>query len=184
MRLIALLVILLCGSSTAQIASLSQLQTASGFVDVCGRSETQLSKERSDALKKVPPSQFMEEFNKAMSDRMIEVSMCFAYMRGLIDGWKEGHEHGVAAAQFPDGWPKDEEKSIKALPLKQLEAASAAMKRDVPCEPSYVTQGQERDIVLKYIHAQESKGNFLIGMALTSHVTYLAFQEAFLCPAK
>ena len=106
--------------------------------------------------------------------------MCIGYVTGLIEGWKEGHEHGVTAAQFPDGWPQDEEKAVKALPLKQLQAANAAMKVDVPCVPDYVNVGQERDILVKYIRERQTK-NPLISVALTRHVIWLAFQQAFPC---
>ncbi len=142
------------------------------------------SKERLETLKNVAPSQFMEKLKEAMADRTTEVTMCLAYVAGIEHGWKEGHEHGVVAAEFPEGWPKDEQKSLANLPLKQLQAGQAAMKVDVPCIPDYVTIGQERDIVVKYIRDQEGKGNFLIPVAFTSRVVYLAFQQAFQCPAQ
>ncbi len=109
--------------------------------------------------------------------------MCLAFVSGLEKGWKEGHEHGVVAAQFPEGWPKDEKKALDALPLKQVQAGKAAMAVDVPCVPDYITIGQKRDIVVKYIRDQQKQGNFLIPLALTSRVLWLAFREAFPCPA-
>ena len=123
----------------------------------------------------------MNSITKAMGDRMAENVMCLAYLRGLADGWKEGHEHGVAAAQFSDGWPKDEKKAWESLTTKQLEAAKAAFSRDVPCEPDYVTAGQERDIVLKFMRDYERKTSGLIRISLTSRMAYLAFQEKFTC---
>ena len=122
--------------------------------------------------------------SKAIADRATEVVMCLAFVSGLQQGWKEGHEHGVIAAQFPDGWPNDEKKALSALPLKQLQAGQAAMTLDVPCIPDYITVGIERDIIAKYIREQEKKGNFVIPAALTSHIVWLAFQEAFPCPAQ
>jgi hypothetical protein len=131
-------------------------------------------------MKSAPPSQAMTALNKAMDDHFAEQVMCIAYVAGLTEGWKEGHQHGVVAAQFPDGWPKDEDKAIKALPQKQLEAADAAMKVDVPCIPDYVTIGQERDVLVKYIREQD-KINPFIRIASTRHVIWLAFQQAFPC---
>ena len=164
----------------AQIASISKLQTAGGFVEVCGRADTQLSKEQGESVKNAPAGQTMDALKKAMDDSLAEGTMCIGYVAGLIEGWKEGHEHGVTAAQFPDGWPQDEEKAVKALPLKQLQAANAAMKLDVPCVPDYVNIGQERDILVKYIREQQTKNPF-IGVALTRHVIWLAFQKVFPC---
>jgi len=182
-RLVAVL-IFLPSASFAQVAPISSILTAGGFLDVCGRPDESLSKEQLGAVKSVPPSQSMDKLKAAMTDRMTEVVMCLAFVSGLAQGWKEGHEHGVAAAQFPDGWPEDEKKAFSSLPLKQLQAATAAMSRDVPCIPDYVTVGQQRDILLKYIRDQEKQGNPFITLALTSRVLWLAFQEAFPCPAQ
>jgi hypothetical protein len=176
--------VLLSNVSFAQIASVSTLVTAQGFLDVCGLPDTSLSKAQLDTAKSAPPSQVMENFKDAMGDRTTEVAMCLAFVAGLELGWKEGHEHGVTAAQFPDGWPKDERKALAALPVKQLEASQAAMTVDVPCIPDYVTLGQKRDIIVKYIRDQQKAGNFLIPIALTSHIAWLAYQQAFYCPAK
>jgi hypothetical protein len=122
----------------------------------------------------------VDALKKATDDRLAEETMCLGYMAGLIEGWKEGHEHGVTAAQFPDGWPQDEKKALSTLPLKQLQAANAAMNVDVPCIPDYVNVGQERDILVKYIRDQQ-KTNLFIGIAMTHRIIYLAFQEAFSC---
>jgi hypothetical protein len=164
----------------AQIAPISKLQTASGFLEVCGQPDTQASKDQIDTVKKAPPSQAIDAVKKAMDDRLAEETMCFGYVVGLVEGWKEGHEHGVAAAQFPDGWPEDEKKALAALPLKQLKAASAAMNVDVPCIPDYVNIGQERDVLVKYIREQQKTNPFL-GIVMTHRIIYLAFQEAFPC---
>jgi hypothetical protein len=181
MKTLIAVFILLSSVSFAQIATVSNVQTAGGFLDVCGQPDTQLSKAQTEELMKVPPSQFADKLGKEMANKTADVSMCFGYLAGLIEGWKEGHEHGVIAAQFPEGWPKDEKKALAALPLKQIQAAQAAMGTDVPCIPDYVTIGQERDILVKYIR---EKGSPFIRVALTSHVFWLAFQEAFPCPAK
>src|SRR5581483_8575499 len=164
----------------AQIAPVSKLLTADGFLDVCGSGDTQLSKEQMETAKRVPPSEMMDALKKAMDDRLAEEAMCIAYVAGLVEGWKEGHEHGVLAAQFPSAWPQDEKRALSTLPLKQLQAATAAMKTDVPCFPDYVNIGQEKDLLLKYIREQE-KTNPFIGVAMTHRVMWLAFQQAFPC---
>jgi hypothetical protein len=161
-----------------QVAPVSKLVLAGGFVEVCGRPDTQLSLEQGESVKKAAVGQTIDALKQAMNDRLAEEVMCLGYVAGLTEGWKDGHEHGVMAAQFPDGWPEDEQKAIKALPLKQLQASNAAMKVDVPCIPGYVTIGQERDILVKYI--RDSKNPFF-NVALTSHAMWLAFQQAFPC---
>ena len=176
-----LLFVLFACTCFAQIAPVSKIQTASGFLEVCGRGDTELSKEQVETMKKSSQEgQPMDALRQAMSDRLAEQVMCLGYVAGLTEGWKEGHEHGVTAAEFPDGWPQDEEKAIKALPVRQLELSVAAMKRDVPCIPDYVTLGQLRDILVKYIREQQAKNPF-IGVAMTHRVMYLAFQRAFPC---
>jgi hypothetical protein len=161
---------------SAQIAPVSSIQTAGGFLEVCGRTDTQLSKEQGQTVKDAPVGQTVDALKKAMDDRLAEENMCVGYVAGLIEGWKEGHEHGVVAAQFPDGWPKDEQKALAALPTKQLQIAIAAMKIDVPCIPDYVTIGQERDILIKFI-----RNHPLLSVGTTPRVIWLAFQEAFPC---
>jgi hypothetical protein len=53
------------------------------------------------------------------------------------------------------------------------------MSVDVPCIPDYVTIGQERDIIVKYMRNSEKQGNFFLAADLTSHMMWLAFEEAF-----
>jgi hypothetical protein len=179
MRIALVACLFLASVCSAQVAPISKLQTAGGFLEVCGRADTQLSKEQVETMKRnAQAGQPMDALKQALNDSLTEQAMCLAYVDGLIEGWKEGHEHGVTAAQFPDGWPEDEEKAIKALPLKQLQASNAAMKIDVPCIPDYVTIGQERDIIVKYV--RESKNPF-ISVAMTHRVMWLAFQQAFPC---
>jgi hypothetical protein len=185
MRLLSVVVCFASLSSlcVAQIAPISKLQTASGFLEVCGRGDTELSNEQLETVKSAPVSRTVDALNKALEDRLAEQTMCLGYVAGLVEGWKEGHEHGVAAAQFPEGWPQDEKKALAALPLKQLQAASAAMNVDVPCIPDYVNIGQERDFLVKYIRDQKKTNPFL-GVAMTHRIIYLAFQEAFPCALK
>lgn len=183
-KMLLTLSVLLPNAGFAQVAPISTIWTAGGFLEVCGLADTALSKAQLDTAKNAPPSQVMEKLEQVTTDRTTEVIMCLSFVSGLELGWKEGHEHGVAAAQFPDGWPKDESKALAALPLKQLQAAQAAMTVDVPCIPDYVTLGQKRDIIVKYIQEQEKQGNFAIPMAFTWRVAWLAFQQAFYCPTK
>jgi hypothetical protein len=184
MKALIVCFILLSNACFAQVAPLSSIWNAGGFLDVCGRADESLSKDQLDTVKSAPPSQSMDKIKAAMTDRMTEVAMCLAFVSGLEQGWKEGHEHGVMAAQFPEGWPNDEQKALATLTTKQLQASHAAMTVDIPCIPDYVTIGQKRDIVVNYIREQEKKGNFLITSALASRVVWLAFQEAFRCPAQ
>jgi hypothetical protein len=37
---------------------------------------------------------------KALAAKQADDSLCLGYLTGLIDGWKEGDEHGVVAAHF------------------------------------------------------------------------------------
>jgi hypothetical protein len=127
---VAWFVMLLSSVTVAQIAPVPKIQTAGGFLDVCGSSETQMSAAQLEAVKKALPSEMPEALYRQMDNRMAEVTMCFGYLGGLIEGWKEGHEHGVIAAQFPDAWPTDEQKALAGLPLKQLQAVNAAMNTD------------------------------------------------------
>ncbi len=177
------IVIFLSNACFGQVASISKLSTAGGFLEVCGRPD-ESPKEQLDSVKSTPPSQSLDKIKAAMTDRMTEVAMCLAFVSGLEQGWKEGHEHGVVATQFPEGWPKDEKKALAALPFKQLQAGQAAMTIDVPCIPDYVTIGQERDIIVKYMRESEKKGNFFLSLDLTSHMMWLAFQDAFPCPVQ
>lgn len=180
-RLCITFLILLSSACFGQIASVTSLFTAGGFLDVCGNPASHLSTAQTETIKNGPPSELADRIVKGMADRTAELAMCVAYVAGLEQGWKEGHEHGVLAAQFPNGWPKDETKALAALPVKQLEAGQAAMTIDVPCIPDYVTLGQQVDIIVKYIREQEKKGNAFISVSLTRRVMWLAYQEAFPC---
>jgi hypothetical protein len=170
---------LMSGVAFAQIAPVSRIQTASGFLEVCGSPDTQMSAAQAAALKKASPSEMASAMSKQMDNRMAEVMMCFGYLAGLTEGWKEGHEHGVVAAQFPKGWPNDVKKGLAHLPLKQVETVQAAMTVDVPCIPDSTTIGEERDVVVKFIRKDMS-----LTTALTSRVVPLAFREAFPCSAQ
>ena len=144
-------------------------------MDLCGLADTQFSKEQMEALKSVAPSQFMAKLDKVMADKIADMRLCIGYLSGLEQGWKEGHEHGVMAAQFPEGWPKDQTKALAALPLKQLQSGQIAMRIDVPCIPDYVTIGQKRDIVVFDIsggryQSESSRGSSTRGQRLLPHL--------------
>lgn len=179
MKTLIVLFTLLSGVGLAQIAPVSSIQTAGGFLEVCGSPDTQMSVAQAEALKKALPAEMPSALSKQMDNRMAEVMMCFGYLAGLTEGWKEGHEHGVVAAQFPKGWPSDEKKALAHLPLRQLETVQAAMNVDVPCIPESITIGEERGIVVKFI-----RNNMSLTTALTRRVVWLAFREAFPCSAQ
>jgi hypothetical protein len=95
-----LLFVFFASTCFAQIAPVSKIQTAGGFLEVCGRGDTQLSKEQVETMKKsAQTGQPMEALKQAMSDRSAEQVMCLGYVAGLTEGWKEGHDHGVTAAE-------------------------------------------------------------------------------------
>lgn len=135
------------GCCFAQTARVPDIQDAGGFLDVCGLKDTQVSKKSVEAVKKAPPGEVIDTIKKAMADSVADHALCLAYLTGLVEGWKEGHEHGVMAAYFPAGAPLPEAlpAALKSLPDKDLEAANAAMKNDVPCLPDHITFGELND---------------------------------------
>src|SRR5712664_1944931 len=110
MKALSICLMFLSGVCCAQVSPLSRLWTADGFLEVCGRPDTAPSKEQVNTMGTVPPSQVFDTLKQIGADRIAEVAMCLAFVSGLEQGWKEGHEHGVVAAQFPEGWQKDEQK--------------------------------------------------------------------------
>ena len=171
----------------AQIATLlapvrpQKLQTVGGFLEVCGRESTQLSKERFDAVAKAPPDEFMDALEKAWDQGLADQTVCLGYLTGLYEGWKEGHEHGVLAATFPAGVPRDLETALKSLSLKELEAVRAAFENDVPCTPDDMTFGELQAVVVKYF-CREFEEDPLSSILLTSRKFPEALRDAFPCP--
>src|SRR5438105_14867355 len=96
MRTFALCLIIVSTGSFAQIttAKPSDILAAGGFVDVCS-DNTKFSKKNSEALKSVRPDEIMAMFQRALDAQLADQTMCLAYLQGVIDGWREGHEHGV-----------------------------------------------------------------------------------------
>jgi|SRR6185369_2838497 len=59
MKALIVCFVLLSSTCIAEVASVGDISTAGGFVDVCGL-DGRLSKERMEELKKVPPSEFID----------------------------------------------------------------------------------------------------------------------------
>jgi Ssp1 endopeptidase immunity protein Rap1a len=151
----------------AQAATPPAIEDARGFLDICGLKD-KLSKENM-----AEPT-----IEKALAAKQADDSLCLGYLTGLIDGWKEGHEHGVVAAHFTAGFPQDEFAAFKAMPEKERQDMGVAFKVDVPCLPDKVTLGELRDIVVKWI--QDSKDPLLSELR-TSRAVELALRAAFPC---
>ena len=88
------------GCCFAQTATVPDIQTAGGFLDVCGRKGVQASKKSTEAVSKAPAGEVIDTIKKAMDDSVADHALCLAYLTGLVEGWKEGHEHGVMAVHF------------------------------------------------------------------------------------
>ena len=168
----------------AQTAKSSEIGTIGGFLDVCGHEVTQLSKEQMDAMAKAPTGEFLHTIDKAMGANVADHAVCFAYLKGLIDGWEEGHEHGVLAMQFPAGIPDKEHLAValKSMTAKDLQAAHAAMNADTLCLPDQVTNGEVMDAVLRYARGY-TRDNVLLRLIPTSRVFADALRQSFPCPA-
>ena len=82
---------LVMGPSTncrAQAASLSAIQDQAGFYRVCYLNNVTLK--------------------QTEAQKLADESLCSGYLNGLINGWRDGHGHGVLAAHFPGAFPADE----------------------------------------------------------------------------
>ena len=175
--------IVFSGCGFAQTATVPEIQTAGGFLDVCGRKDLQASKKSMEAVEKAPTGEVIDTMKKAMDDSVADHALCLAYLAGLVDGWKEGHEHGVLAAHFPAGvpLPRDVSTALKSLSDKEVGAASAAMENDVPCLPEHLTFGELKDTAVKYIRDQLTPNPFLRSVP-TFRMVPLALRDAFPCP--
>ncbi len=178
---VAMYLLLLSTPCFAQTATPSSIGTAGGFLDVCGLKDTQLSKETMDTVKKAPTGEAMETLNKALAQKTAEVNLCLGYLKGLMEGWQEGHEHGVMAAHFPDGVPRDVTNAVKSLPDKEIDAMGAEFKNGVPCLREHISIGGIREIVVNYIRDQVTASP-LMGLVPTSRMFPLALLAAFPCP--
>ncbi len=158
-----------------------RLITVSGFLEVCGREFTQLSKERMEAWAEGPPGEYIDAMRKALAGGVADQYVCRAYLWGLYEGWKEGHKHGVLAAKFPAGIPRDLSTAVNSLPGEELEATAAAFENDVPCIPDDTTDGELYDIVVKYLR-DHIEGRPFSNFLLMRTVFPVALREAFPCP--
>lgn len=158
-----------------------KLQTVGGFLEVCGREPSQTSKERMEAVAKVPPGEYIDALEKVMAAGFADQTVCLAYLTGVYDGWEEGHEHGVLAAKFPAGVPRDLSTALKSLSLEEVRTTLAAFKNDVPCTPNDMTFGQLQEVVVKYLRREVEKKP-LFTLLLTSRMFLGALREAFPCP--
>lgn len=162
--------------------TVSDIQRAGGFLDVCGLKASQSPKKSMDAVLKAPTGEVIDAIHKAMDEKVAEISLCIGYLTGLKEGWKEGHEHGVMAAHFPGGVPRGlaEAEAWKSMPTEELRAMGAEMKNDVPCLPEHLTVGQLNDAVIQYIRRQ----NPIMLIVPTARMVPAAMQDAFPCPAE
>jgi len=193
MRILALALSVLCNpfacafaqtttSSGIQTASPSNLQTAGGFFDVCGREASQVSKENRAAVGNAP--NVAEAFQEVLNATVADHALCLGYLNGLTEGWKEGHEHGVLATHFSTEVLRDYvgiNTAIKSLPDEELRTVHKEMNKDVPCLSDDVTFGEVMDVVIKYIRDFSLK-NPLWKYVPTSRMVAPALRGAFPCP--
>jgi hypothetical protein len=172
-------------SPSIQTAKPSDIQTAGGFLDVCGRPDLRVSKRNMESVGKA--SNAMEAIHDAMNAALADRTLCIGYLTGLIEGWQEGHDQGVLAAHFPAGVPRNESDpfhaDLKSVSSNELQAMSAALKNDVPCLPDRLTNGETMDVVIKYIRDFSLKNPFLWQVFPTSRFVAPALRGAFPCPA-
>lgn len=166
-----------------QPAKPSDLQTVRGFLEVCSTDGTGIALKRTDAIVNGPTGEVTNRIKKAMDDTLADYALCLAYVNGLFEGWKEGHEHGVLAAHFPAGVPHDLSEAFKALPTEELKAVGAALSNGVPCTPENMTFGELKKILVDYLEAQVKK-NPLLNLTLTSRFLAKSLHDKFPCPAK
>jgi hypothetical protein len=186
----ALVLLPLC--CLAQNTTLQKLQTVGGFLEVCGREDPQLSKERIEAVAKAPPGEVMHAIEKVWAAGFADQTLCLGYLNGLYEGWEEGHQHGVLAATFPAGLPRlevfgaptplpDLSTALKSLSDKELETLGAALENDVPCTPDHMTFGELKEVVVKYVRGRVEESS-AYRFWLTSRMFPEALREAFPCP--
>jgi hypothetical protein len=181
----AITLFIFAASCLAQTAKPSDLRTAGGYLHFCGLKDNELSPEGVKAMKSAPPDKASEAFKEALANSVADRGMCLAHLSGVVEAFKEGHEHGVVATYFTKGFPNTvgEERAFwKALPVKDLEAASAAMKNDVYCLPDTIALGALNDIVITLIRAREKESGFT-DAAPTIHMITGALHQAYPCAA-
>ena len=169
-------------SSPIAPVSPQKLQSIGGFLEVCGREWTKVSKVRMEAMRKAPLGEVSDTFEKVLAAGIADQFVCSGYLTGLYEGWKEGHEHGVLAAKFPAGVPRDLSTALKSLSDEELESTLAAFDNDVPCIPDHITSGELREVVVKYLRREVEGKILFFEILLTSRMFPEALREAYPCP--
>jgi PEGA domain-containing protein/Ssp1 endopeptidase immunity protein Rap1a len=174
-------------TSSIQTATPASLQSAGGFLDVCGRKED-VSKENFNAMKNAASGEAWNTIlQKALDASLADKYLCVGYLNGLREGWEEGHDDGVLAAHFPAGVPRDKSNPFhvetKSVPTNGLEAMTAAFKNDVWCLPEHTSIGEIMDAVIKYIRNFSLKDPFWRNIP-TSRFVAPALRDAFPCPVR
>jgi len=159
-------------------ASLSDIRTVGGFLEVCGIGDSQSSKFTMERVKHDPDF----KIEKMFEEKLREQSLCLAYSLGLYEGWKEGHDDGVLTAHLPDGvvpFP-DIQPALKSIPQKELAAIKSQMHTDIPCDPEKQTAGEIRDALVSYARTV-SNSNPFSGVIPMSRFVHPATLAAFPC---
>jgi hypothetical protein len=180
--LVAALFCVSCSAQAVHTAKPSDIQTVSGFLNVCDRNPGAISPENAELLEH-PIGDVTELLNRAMDASLSDHLLCLGYTTGIYEGWKEGHEHGVIAAHFPEGFPVDESAALKKLSLAELRVTSRAMSVDVPCMPDSLSFGDMQKAVINYLR-DDVKKNAFMGLMLTSRAVPRALTATYACPAE
>jgi hypothetical protein len=162
-------------------ANVSDIQQAAGFAKICGRKGT--VSEENLAVLKASRGDITQLMYKAMDANLVDRATCVAYLTGIIDGWQEGHEHGVAAMVFPKGIPDIDhyEQAVHSLSTEQMNVANSGMNADPMCIPEHISTSEVLNVVVGYIQAQIAK-NPARGIALTARMVHPALKGTFRCP--
>lgn len=171
-----------CSAQTIEPSRPSDIQDVGGFLDICGRGN-RFSKENDEVLKNGSPAEFQKNFEQALVANLGDQSMCLAYVSGIIDGWQEGHDHGVLAVYFPEGVPQrsDLVTALKSLSDKDFETYRAANSNDILCLPDRITFGQILEAALKSLREQTTAIP-AFRLLPTFRMVIPALQSAYPCP--
>jgi hypothetical protein len=168
-------------SAKITTANVSDIQQAAGFAKICGRKTT--VSEENLAVLKATRGDITQLMYKATDAALVDVATCVAYLTGTIDGWQQGHEHGVDAVVFPKGIPDIDhyEQAVHSLSLDQLNVANSGMHSDPMCVPEHISTSEVLNVVVRYIQAQIAK-NPAMGIAPTARMVHPALKGTFRCP--
>lgn len=164
-------------------ATVVDIQQAGGFAKVCGRDDTAISEANAAVLKSNKTGDFTALLFRAQDAALVDREICITYLSGLIDGWQEGHQHGVDVMLFPAGIPNTDHygAALKSLPIEQLKIGAAASKADPMCVPEHITQGEVLTVVVRYIKADIAK-NTWTSMIPTARMVHPALKGTYRCP--